>query len=60
MKDLVKLPFAIKLKLIEKVKERYPDIKERYPEFEGEVPLSWFLTREQIEELIKEVRNESN
>lgn len=51
-----KLSFAEKLKLIEKVKEKYPDIKERFPQFEGEVPISWLLNQEELTELVKEVR----
>ena len=54
MKDLAKLPFATKLKLIEKVAERHPEFKDRY--FDGEVPISWLLSQEEIETLIKEVK----
>jgi DNA-binding transcriptional MerR regulator len=58
---LAKLPFITKLKLLELVQQRYPELEElsmrKYPEYEGEVPLSWLLTGEQIEELVKEVKS---
>lgn len=58
-KKLARLSFSKKLKLLEKAAEKYPELeqvaKQRYPLSEGEVPLSWLLTKEQILELLKEI-----
>jgi len=55
-KKLAKLPFATKLKLLDLVRQKYPEFENKYPEFEGEVPLSWLLSEEEIEKLLKEIK----
>ena len=55
-----KLSFTLKLKLLDKVKERYPTrAKELFPELDGEVPISWILSEEEINELLEEIAEES-
>jgi hypothetical protein len=59
-----RLSFAKKMALLELIEQRHPKLlelaKEWYPEFDGEVPFSWLLSEEYLEELIKEVQNEGN